>query len=56
MGKKDRKMISIIIKSQEIELGDIKEEYEKKYEKGLERRIEEDCYGELKRMLVEMMG
>jgi len=56
LGTDDRTLVRIIASRSEIDLVEIKEFFATKNHKSLARYIEEDCSGDYKKLLVEMVG
>ena len=46
----------IVIQYFQIDMGDIKEKYQERFEKSLREAVENDCGGDFKRMLVALIG
>ncbi|KAM3957153.1 annexin B10 isoform 3-T3 [Aphomia sociella] len=56
LGTDDRTLIRIVVSRSEIDLGDIKAEYERLYDKTLESEIRGETSGDYKRALVAILG
>ncbi|XP_025990110.2 annexin B9 isoform X2 [Solenopsis invicta] len=56
MGTTDSTLIRIIVARSEIDLGDIKDTYERLYGKSLAAAIDDDCTAEWKRLLIAMLN
>jgi len=54
VGTRDRDLIRLVVTRAEIDLGDIKEEYQRCYGKTLESAIKSDTSGDYKKMLVSL--
>ncbi|CAF0853823.1 unnamed protein product [Brachionus calyciflorus] len=55
-GTKDRSLIRLIVLRSEIDMLNIKSEYQRKYGKTLEQSIKSDCSGDYKRALLCLVG
>jgi annexin A7/11 len=56
LGTDDKALINIIVARSEIDLGNIKQEFERIYEKTLEASIEDECSGDYKKMLLAIIA
>ncbi|XP_063231391.1 annexin B10 [Bacillus rossius redtenbacheri] len=56
MGTRDRTLIRIIVSRSEIDLGTIKHEYERLYDKTLESAVKDETSGDYKHALVALIG
>lgn len=56
IGTDEQQLIRIIVGRCEIDMGDIKEKYQERFEKSLREAVENDCGGDFRRMLVALIG
>ncbi|KAJ8934552.1 hypothetical protein NQ318_004982 [Aromia moschata] len=56
IGTDDRTLVRIVATRSEIDLEDIKEAYEAKYGKSLADRIADESSGEIKKVLLALVG
>jgi annexin A7/11 len=56
LGTDDKALINIIVARSEIDLGNIKKEFEKLYEQSLESWIEDECSGDYKKLLIALIA
>ncbi|XP_076298985.1 annexin B9 isoform X1 [Lasioglossum baleicum] len=56
LGTDDTTLIRIIVARSEIDLGDIKDTYQKMYDQSLAGDIDDDCSGDYKRLLLTLLG
>ncbi|KAG0724906.1 Annexin B9 [Chionoecetes opilio] len=55
MGTKDRALIRLVVSRAEIDMGNIKENYQQMYNKSLEHAIKNDTSGDIKKLLLGMV-
>ncbi|XP_042226955.1 annexin B10-like isoform X2 [Homarus americanus] len=56
MGTNDRALIRLVVSRAEIDMGNIKQEYQKLYNKPLEKDIQGDTSGDYKKLLLALIG
>lgn len=56
LGTDDKALINIVVARSEIDLGNIKQEFEKVYEQSLESWVEDECSGDYKKILVALVS
>lgn len=56
LGTDDKALINIVVLRSEIDLGNIKQEFERQYEQSLESWVEGECSGDYKKMLLALIA
>ncbi|XP_053404573.1 uncharacterized protein LOC123536677 isoform X2 [Mercenaria mercenaria] len=56
IGTNDTRLIRVIVSRSEIDLADIKTKYKSLYKKTISERIEQECKGDYKKMLLAILG
>ena len=56
LGTEDKDLITIIVLRSEVDLGNIKQEFQKLYEKTLAEAIESETSGDYKKLLIALIG
>jgi len=56
LGTDDKALINILVARSEIDLGNIKKEFQKLYELTLDAWIEDECSGDYKKMLLAIIS
>jgi len=55
LGTDDRALINIIVLRSELDLGNIKQEFERMYEQSLESWVEGECSGDYEKIMVALI-
>ena len=56
LGTEDKDLITIIVLRSEVDLGSIKQEFQKIYDKTLAEAIEDETSGDYKKLLLALIG
>jgi len=56
LGTSDKALINIVVARSEIDLGNIKKEFEKLYESSLETWVADECSGDYKKLLIALIA